>query len=189
MPPPPPHTHTNTHTACSAIQSLCEHTSIPNAITVLTTHNPCVAASKAWLLTLLVSTFFHVSANCVCCVGQWPCPHTTFCLSTLLPTCVYCVVCAVLCSGRAHIPVDQYQANLQSIVQKLLSSGVEHVVVMTPSPVYEGAAQAIPHGEVRSKTVLNGYYLLPEELTSSTHSSCCCLHGCTALDKPCAVWL
>jgi hypothetical protein len=53
-----------------------------------------------------------------------------------------------LCSGRAHIPVDQYQANLQAIVQKLLSSGVEHVVVMTPSPVYEGAAQAIPHGEV-----------------------------------------
>lgn len=57
--------------------------------------------------------------------------------------------CAVPCSARAHIPVDTYQENLQAIVQKLLSSGVERVMLMTPSPVYESAPQAIPHGEVR----------------------------------------
>lgn len=49
--------------------------------------------------------------------------------------------------GRAHVPVDAYQANLQAIVTKLLADGVERVLLVTPSPVYDGAAGAIPHGE------------------------------------------
>lgn len=57
-------------------------------------------------------------------------------------------MCAVPCSGRAHIPVDTYQANLQAIVQKLLAAGVERVMLVTPSPVYDGAPNATPHGEV-----------------------------------------
>jgi hypothetical protein len=58
------------------------------------------------------------------------------------------MLCVCFCSGRAHIPIDTYQANLQSIVQKLLSSGVERVMLATPTPYYEGAAQALPSGEV-----------------------------------------
>lgn len=49
--------------------------------------------------------------------------------------------------GRAHIPVAQYQSNLKGIVQKLLDDGVERVLVVTPTPVYEAAPQAIPEGE------------------------------------------
>lgn len=52
-------------------------------------------------------------------------------------------------SGRANVPVDAYQANLQSIVTKLLADGVERVLLVTPSPVYDNAPGAVPHGEVR----------------------------------------
>lgn len=41
-----------------------------------------------------------------------------------------------------------YQSNLKGIVQKLLDGGVERVLVVTPTPVYEAAPQAIPEGEV-----------------------------------------
>lgn len=64
----------------------------------------------------------------------------------MLPVC--CCGRLFFCSGRAHIPVDTYQANLQTIVQKLLSNGVERVMLATPTPYYEGAAQALPSGEV-----------------------------------------
>lgn len=54
-------------------------------------------------------------------------------------------------SARAHIPLADYQTNLQTIVQKLLDGGSERVLLVTPSPVYDGAPQALPTGEVSNE--------------------------------------
>lgn len=61
-------------------------------------------------------------------------------------------------SGKAHVPVATYAANLQGLVDQLLAAGVERVVLATPPPVFDAAPQAIPPGEVCVRLCWEGHW-------------------------------
>ena len=43
------------------------------------------------------------------------------------------------CSGRQHVPVQEYQQNLHTIVQRVKSISVPAIILITPPPVHEAA--------------------------------------------------
>ena len=45
------------------------------------------------------------------------------------------------CSAAQHVPLDEYQANLEAIVRAVRASGIEHVLLITPTP-YDRAGRA-----------------------------------------------
>eukprot|EP00775_Hariotina_reticulata_P013144 gene13144-13274_t len=54
--------------------------------------------------------------------------------------------------GAAHVPLDRYAANLHSLATQLQQAGVQHVVLVTPPPVWEDAPQAKEAGQDYPRT-------------------------------------
>ena len=42
-------------------------------------------------------------------------------------------------SGRQHVPLQEYQQNLHTVVQRVKSMSVPAIILITPPPVYEAA--------------------------------------------------
>ena len=42
-------------------------------------------------------------------------------------------------SGRQHVPLQEYQQNLHTIVQRVKSMSASAIILITPPPVYEAA--------------------------------------------------
>jgi hypothetical protein len=47
------------------------------------------------------------------------------------------LLAALSCSGRLHVPLDEYKKNLAAMVTAARQAGVQHVLLITPPPVDE----------------------------------------------------
>jgi hypothetical protein len=47
------------------------------------------------------------------------------------------LLAALSCSGRLHVPLDEYKKNLAAMVTAARQAGVQHVLLVTPPPVDE----------------------------------------------------
>ena len=63
------------------------------------------------------------------------------------------------CSGRQHVPMEEYVGHMKAFVERIRAVGAEHIILITPPPVDEAARvqenQQVRGGHLQARRCLH----------------------------------